>query len=41
MPDRGMASGAQVILDILGEHGTDCIFASPIARMQSTRCDFP
>src|SRR5439155_15110333 len=33
MPDRGMASGAQVILDILGEHGTDCIFASPIAVM--------
>src|SRR5207249_10855138 len=33
MPDRGMASGARVILDILGEHGTDCIFASPIAVM--------
>jgi acetolactate synthase I/II/III large subunit len=37
MPERGqktgMASGAQVILDLLHEQGTDCIFASPIAVM--------
>src|SRR6516162_10183287 len=32
MPNPGR-SGAQVILDVLKEGGTDCIFASPIAAM--------
>jgi len=33
MPDRGMKNGAEVILELLRGHGTDCIFASPIAVM--------
>jgi acetolactate synthase I/II/III large subunit len=33
MPERGMRNGAEVILEFLRAHGTDCIFASPIAVM--------
>ena len=33
MPERGMMNGAEVILELLRTHGTDCIFASPIAVM--------